>query len=329
VTKIRIFFIAAFALALALYFVAYIGLGAVFSAAVAVGWSGFSLFCVCGLALFPVLGLAWYVLLPVSMRTPWPLFVWARMVRDAATEVLPFSQLGGIALGTRAAILEGATPAVVFGSTIVDVTAEVLAQIAYTALGVAILSARAPRIMPAGSLTRVALIGLVVAAAGGGLFLVLQRHGRRLTETLAARLLPRAVAATAAVGAALVAIHRSPARIGLCAALHFAGWIGAAAGVWIAFRLIGQPVDFASVIAIESLICAARSAAVFIPNGWGVQEAAYAVLTPLFGIGAEFGLAVSLLKRARDIALGVPVLVIWQAIEGRRALTRGPDEITE
>jgi len=44
------------------------------------------------------------------------------------------------------------------------------------------------------------------------------------------------------------------------------------------------------------------------------------VLTPLFGAGAELGLAVSLLKRARDIVLGVPVLLVWQAIEGRRAL---------
>ena len=242
------------------------------------------------------------------------------MVRDAATEVLPFSQLGGIVLGTRSAMLHGIAPSLAFGSTIVDVTAEVLAQIAYIALGVAILSARAPRSSLAGSLTTAVLIGLVVAAAAGGLFLALQRHGRRLTERLAARLLPRAVATTAAVGAALEAIHRSPARVGLSAALHFAGWIGAAVGVWIAFRLIGQPVEFASVIAIESLICAARSAAVFIPNALGVQEAAYAVLAPLFGIGAEFGLAVSLLKRARDIALGVPVLLIWQAVEGRRAL---------
>jgi hypothetical protein len=33
---------------------------------------------------------------------------------------------------------------------------------------------------------------------------------------------------------------------------------------------------------------------------------------------------VSVLKRARDIAIGVPVLLMWQAAEGRQALTRGP-----
>jgi glycosyltransferase 2 family protein len=88
-------------------------------------------------------------------------------------------------------------------------------------------------------------------------------------------------------------------------------------------------VDLTSAIAIESLVYATRSAAAFIPNALGVQEAAYAVLAPLFGVGAEFGLAVSLLKRARDIAVGVPILLIWQAVEGRRALAAGPGAIRD
>ena len=294
------------------------------------GWKGFAVLCLYSLGLFPLLGLAWYVLLPGTPASGWRVFVWARMVRDAATDVLPFSQLGGIVLSTRAAILQGAAPPLAFGSIIVDVTAEMLAQIAYVALGAAILSARAPRTSLAASLTTAVLIGLVVAAAAGALLLALQRHGRRLTEKLAGA--PAASRGCDHRGGRRRA-GRDPSFAGadrLSAALHFAGWIAAAGGVWIAFHLIGQRVDFAAVIAIESLICAARSAALFIPNALGVQEAAYAVLTPLFGVGAEFGLAVSLLKRARDIAVGVPVLVIWQAVEGRRALAREPaDRIME
>jgi glycosyltransferase 2 family protein len=136
----------------------------------------------------------------------------------------------------------------------------------------------------------------------------------------AAALLRGAGAATAAVAASLDAIYRSRVRVGLSAALHLASWIASAIGTWIAFRLIGAHIDLAAVIAIESLISAARSAAVFVPNALGVQEAAYAVLAPLFGVGAEFGLAVSLIKRARDIAVGVPILLIWQGVEGQRAL---------
>jgi hypothetical protein len=39
----------------------------------------------------------------------------------------------------------------------------------------------------------------------------------------------------------------------------------------------------------------------------------------LFGLPAEMGVAVSLLKRAREIVLGVPALLYWQGVEGRKA----------
>ncbi len=318
--KIRILIIAALGLALAFYFVAYVGLGAVFSAAVAIGWSGFAILILCALGLFPLLGAAWTVLPPESSIADLRVFVWARMVRDAATEVLPFSQLGGIVFGARAAIVHGVAPPLAFGSMIVDVTAELLAQIAYIALGLLILTARAPQSSLAAPQTKYFVLGFLLAALAGGLFLALQRQGHRLTLKLAARLLPGAVAAAAAVGDTLDAIYRSPVRVGLSAALHLTGWIAAAIGTFIAFRLMGSRVGFATVVAIESMICATRSAAAFVPNALGVQEAAYAVLSPLFGVGADIGLAVSLLKRARDIAIGVPILLIWQAVEGRRAL---------
>jgi len=327
--KLRILIIAALGLALALYLVTYVGLGAVLSAAVTVGWGGFAILCLYALGLFLILGAAWYVLAPDSSATGLWVFVWARMVRDAAAEVLPFSQLGGIVLGARAAILHGVATPLAFASMIVDVTTELMAQIAYIALGVLLLSARAPRTSVAMSLTTVFVIGLVLAALAGGLFLALQRYGHRFTGKLVARLLPGAVASTAAVAARLDAIYRAPARVGFSAALHLAGWIASALGAWIAFRLIGAHVDLAAVMAIESLVYATRSAAAFIPNALGVQEAAYTVLAPLFGVGAEFGLAVSLLKRARDIAVGVPILLVWQAVEGRRALAARPGAVSD
>jgi len=320
--KLRIVIIAALGFALALYLVIYVGLGAVFSAAIAVGWGGFAILCLYALGLFLLLGAAWHVLLPDASLAELKVFVWARMVRDAASEVLPFSQLGGIVLGARAAILHGVASPLAFASMIVDVTTEMLAQIAFVALGIVILSERAPQ----SALTAIFVIGLAIAAVGGGLFLALQRYGHWITARLAARLLPGAVAPAAALGASLDAIYRHLPRVGFSLALHFAGWIASAIGTWIAFRLIGAPVDLAAVLAIESLVYATRSAAVLVPNALGVQEAAYAGLAPLFGVGAEFGLAVSLLKRARDIAVGIPILLIWQAVEGQRALAAGrPD----
>jgi glycosyltransferase 2 family protein len=322
--KLRVAILAALGAALALYLLKFVGWHAVLSAVIAIGWAGFAVFCLCALGLFVMLGAAWRILMPESCGARLRVFIGARLVRDASAEVLPFSQLGGIALGVRAAMLQGLAAPLACASMVADVTTEMLAQIVYAALGVAILAARVPQSPGVASLTFTCVIGLVLGAIGAGLFIVVQRNGRRMTARLAAPLLRAAGQTLTGVSAALEAIYRSPARIGLSIGLHFAAWIASGMAVWLGFRLIGAHVDVAAVLAIESLVYATRSAAVLIPNALGVQEGAYVILAPLFGVGTEMALAVSVLKRARDIAVGVPVLLIWQAAEGRRALPGAP-----
>jgi len=75
-------------------------------------------------------------------------------------------------------------------------------------------------------------------------------------------------------------------------------------------------------LVIESLLYAVRSLAFAIPNAFGVQEAAYIILGEGFGLTPEMALALSLLKRARDFAIGVPVLVAWQLLETGRLAHR-------
>jgi len=186
-----------------------------------------------------------------------------------------------------------------------------------------------PRNSQVASLVTASLAGLALAALAATLFIIAQHRGDwlaarvvRATQAMTAPLLRAVGQAAAGVGAALQAIYRSPARVALSAALHLAAWIAGAVGPWVGFRLMGAHVDMLTVIAIESLVYAIRSAALFVPNALGVQEAAYALLGPLFGVSAELALAVSVLKRARDVTIGVPVLLLWQSAEGRRALTR-------
>jgi len=321
--KLRIALVTLLGLALAGYLLSSVGLRAVLTAATSVGWGGFAILCLCALLLFQLLGTAWYTLLPRSYALGVSVFIWARMVRDSASEALPFSQVGGMALGVRAAILGGVGSPVAVASMVVDVTTEMLAQIAYVGVGILILSARAPATPLARSLTTIFSIGLLLAAAGGGIFLTLQRYGHHwVARQIAGRLSASSGAFTATAAATLDTIYRSRSRIGLSIALHLLGWVGAAACTWLALRLIGARVDFPSVVAMESLVYAARSAAFIVPNALGVQEGAYAVLAPLVGISEQVGLAVSLIRRARDIAVGIPILIAWQLLEGRQALAR-------
>ncbi|HLW24102.1 MAG TPA: lysylphosphatidylglycerol synthase domain-containing protein [Steroidobacteraceae bacterium] len=321
--KLRIALIAAAGLAVAVYFLVYVGWESVLSAALTVGWGGFAILCVFGLGLFPLLGAAWHALLPTSAAGRFWVLIWSRMVRDAAGEVLPFSQLGGALLGARAALIHGVARPFVYASLIVDVTTEMLGQIAYVALGIVLLSQRATGSVLSPTLRAGITAGVLLLAAGGVAALLLQRRGHRLVTGLAARLLPRSVATAESVAAALDIIYDSPRRVALSAALHLAAWIVSAFGSWLALTLIGVQVHLSSVIAIESLVCVARSAAVMIPSALGVQEAAYAMLMPLFGVAPAFGLALSLLRRAREIAVGVPTLLVWQTVESRRVLA-GP-----
>ena len=121
--------------------------------------------------------------------------------------------------------------------------------------------------------------------------------------------------------AAIEELYGSPPRLAASAALHLLAWIGSGGGTFIAFRLVGGQINLANAVALEALLCTIRSIAVFVPAAIGVQEAGYSMLAPLFGVPAELGLAVSLLKRAREIVLGVPALIYWQSVESRRAFS--------
>ena len=64
----------------------------------------------------------------------------------------------------------------------------------------------------------------------------------------------------------------------------------------------------------------ARSIGFAVPGALGVQEGAYLLAGPLMGLHGDTAVALSLLKRARDICIGIPTLIVWQIIEGRRVL---------
>jgi putative membrane protein len=306
--------------ALAFYVLQSIGFQPILRAAGTVGWRGFLTLCFYQFGLFALLGSAWFALIPVSCGAHLSVFIWARMVRDATSELLPFSHLGGIVLGVRASVAQGVPPAVAFASLATDITAEMLAQIAFTVLGISVLVTSMPHDRVALTVIGGAVLGLISVLGGCAAFVVFQRHGQLLTRKLIMRLFPAALPAAESAVSYLQDLYRRPGKLLLSVVLHFSGWVASAISTWIALFLIGVHADAWDILAIESLVCAARSVAFWVPNGLGVQEAAFAAVMPLFGIGAEVGLAVSILKRARDIAVGAPILLCWQWSESRKFL---------
>jgi len=266
-----------------------------------------------------VMGIAWGVLMPgTSLWVP----VWGRLVRDSGSELLPLSQIGGYVLGARAVTLAGVDGTTAAASTIVDVTLELFGQLAFTALGLSCLI----YVKPDTSIVIPAATGLAAAALLAAGFLIVQRRGfdlfGRFAGVLGRGWTNKTASGAAALHTALAVIYRRRARVFSNFVLHLACWIASTLEAWVALRFAGASLGFATVLVIESLLYAARSMAFAVPNAVGVQEGAYILLGASFGLTPETALALSLLKRARDLTIGVPALVAWQSLESGRLWTR-------
>jgi putative membrane protein len=307
-------------LSVAVAVVGYFNFGAVLAAMRPIGVVGFAAVILAQLALFVPLGLAWWLVAPGEPLARAPVFAWGRLMREAASDVLPFSQLGGLAIAARAAVLGGASAPAALGSSVVDVTVEVVAQLIYVLFGIALLARRLGFAAHANRLLSSLLVGLVVAAVVVGITIVGQGRALKLVAALLHRLAPAAGHHATAVTKVVEAAYQRPGPLWAGLALHVFSWFAAAGGTWLILKFIGRPLPFSSAVAIESLMFAIRNAAFFAPSGLGVQEGAYVLLGPLFGLPIEAALALSLLKRARDITIGVPMLLSWQLVESRRRL---------
>ena len=308
-------------LALAILLIAWFGAGPVLKALEAIGWHGLVVLVLMHLVLMFICGRAWYSVMPPDKRVSLGIAMAARVLRDAGAELLPISAAGGAVLGARALILARVPGATSFASTIVDVTIELLAQLAFTALGVITLlrSGWAPH------LGTPALVGLAVGVAAAVGFVLAQRLGfflllERLSERFAARD-PAWRQPEGSVHDAIRGIYRRRSGIIVGLSCHFLAWTGTTIEAWVTLHLIGTPLPLGAVLLLESLTYALKSAAFFVPSGWGVQEGAYVLLGGVVGLSPGTALALSLAKRAREITIGVPALLIWQAIE-TRALRR-------
>jgi glycosyltransferase 2 family protein len=306
-------------LALATVLVLHFGVSEVAAALRAAGLFGLLAITAIHLAWMAVMGIAWWVIAGGRSAAAGPgVFVWGRVVRDSASEVLPLSQVGGYVLGARAVVLHGLSAAVSAATTVVDITLELCGQLGYIALGLVLLV----ELRPGARLALPVLIGLAIALFALAGFVATQRRGAALLDRLTARLARDWLAAlSAGAGAVQAEIHKAYARRGgvaLCFLLHLVAWIGTSTEAWLALHLMGVPLGFGPVLVIESLLYAIRSVAFAVPNAFGVQEGAYIMLGAGFGLTPDLALALSLLKRGRDLLIGIPALLVWQFVETRR-----------
>ncbi len=289
-------------------------LGDVGGALAIAGWAGVALMALYHPLAIGLCGLACSALMAGGKPMT---FILARWVRDGVGELASFLPLAGEVAGARLLVCGGIRPATAGALTVVDVTAEVLAQFLFSLAGVSLWLIR----HPTGEVIHWALLGIGLSIPVLAAFVLVQRSSvMRFLETLPARLLPKVWQAPDAengIHAGITALWADHRRVSCAVLLHLAAWTVSAGEGWLALKLLGHPLPLADVLALECIIFAIRSGAFFVPAALGVQEGGYLLLGAALGLPPEVALAVSLLKRGRAIILGVPALATWQLLEGR------------
>ncbi len=312
-------------IALSIALIGYHSFASVGRAVWSIGW-GLGPIVIVNLVAVLCCGVAWRLL----FRPEWPagttLLVLLRWVRESVNTLLPVARVGGDIAGVRLLVMRGTGVDLASASVVVDRTVEVLSQLVFALAGAFLLLARGNDL----DFVRLAVPGLAVISGVLIVFLAAQRWGLlKVVEKAVRRLAGKSGAASAngAVGIHDIvwAMYKEHRRLAAAMFFHLLGWLHGVVQLWIALHLMGHQTGWTEVFIVESLTQVVCTAAFVMPAALGAQEAAYMVVGGLFGIPPEAGLALSLVKRLSDVLSGVPGLLVWQGLEGRRlwALLKG------
>jgi putative membrane protein len=208
---------------------------------------------------------------------------------------------------------------------VVDTTVGVVTQLAFVLTGVMLLairsSGRAALPVVWGTL---AGIGVFIVAIA--IFLLLQHRSLFATSAKLTRgLLPATwlsgfSISASAIDEAVVATYRGGFAFSRANLLRLVGWAAGAGEIWLVMQALGQPFGAVDSFVLESLGSGVRAAAFMVPGAIGALEGGFVLFGALFGLPPETALAISLSKRIRELALGLPGLFVWHWTEGRYLL---------
>jgi len=311
-----------------LYLIVETGAAQVAHAMLVVGWW---LIPITSFHLVPLVfsALSWRELIPAASRPYGFTVIWIRWIRESINSLLPVASIGGDVASVRLAHLQGVPAAQAAASMVVDTTVGVVTQLLFVLSGVGLLLLRSSErnTLVIAAMVMVSTGILIVATVA---FVFFQHRGLFAGfAKVAGSLLPEkwhsAFASSAlAIDDAVAAAYRGGGRVLWRASLfRLMGWAAGAGEIWLVMQSLGHPIDVVDAFILESLSSGVRAAAFMVPGALGALEGSFVLFGALFGLPSDTALAISLSKRVRELALGVPGLLVWHWIEGHYLLRRG------
>jgi putative membrane protein len=288
----------------------------------AIATAGWGIAAVAGFHFVPIFidAIAWGVLFPRADRPHWQRLFWMRWLGEAISNLVPSAAIGGDIVRARLAAINGAPMATAAASVIVDITLGIFIQVVFTLLGLGLLVSVTGRT----SFVRPTLIGALLGViAAVGFYFAQRLRIFRFIGVIVTRLInspewQSLVQSGEALDLAVRSLYARRRGVVACCAWTVISLVGSSGEIWIALYVLGMPATFANALILQSMAMTIRSAAFPVPGALGVQESGYLVVGNLLGIPGDTAFAISLIARVRDLAVGIPALLAWQIIEGRR-----------
>jgi uncharacterized membrane protein YbhN (UPF0104 family) len=79
---------------------------------------------------------------------------------------------------------------------------------------------------------------------------------------------------------------------------------------------VGVPASFDRALILESVGQGVQTVLCLVPGALGVREGGYIIVGGLLGIPGDAAFALALIRRVRELAIGLPGLLLWQFVEG-------------
>jgi putative membrane protein len=266
----------------------------------------------------------WLSLIPKENRIRFVRSFLLHWMGESVNNLLPTARVGGDVVVARVAAMWGMPLTIAIAASIVDVTLGVVSKVCYLLTACILLVASTGRT----DLARPALVAVLTGTLAVAGFYAVQRAGIfKWSAKLASRLAKSAswnslVQGGEALDQTIRLFYARRRGVAGCCFFWTVSWIIAAGEIWIALRALGLRPSFTTAVIFESGALAVRGAAFLVPGAMGVQEGGYILLGNLLGISGDIALALSLLRRARELALGIPGLITWQFVEAGRLWRR-------
>ncbi len=265
---------------------------------------------------FDVIGWRTLILAPTRFRS---LFL-ISAIREAINRLLPVANVGGELVGVHLMMRQGTTSAVSAASIIIEMLLNVFSQYVLAGAGLVCVLSLTGRVQPSSLILLMSAL-LIPVFLGIALLVVTRAFSGRIKATvlplftaLATRVSP--LANLKLLQDSIRQVLASPPRLVAASGWQITGLLIGCSEIWLVLGWLGHPISFPAAVALESLTQAAKSVFFFVPTGVGVQEVGLVGIGRILGIDPELALALSLVKRLREIIFGLPALGLWQRIAG-------------